>query len=306
MALALEGNPGLKRKSLSLPHYPDRINVPPIKCQGIKTKLVPFILSSIKWNGSGRWVEPFVGSGVVGLNFAPQQALLTDSNVHIIRFFRDMARGELTPDSVREFLHREGTLLLRQGPDYYYEVRQRFNSLPTSHDFLFLNRACFNGVMRFNSRGEFNVPFSKKPDRFRKAYITKIVNQVAHFLRIMKDREWVFEVANWRDTLAHVDEPDFVYADPPYMGRHTDYYSNWNESEASGLLSNLQRLPCGFALSTWKENKYRSNPYLPQESEGLRILTTKHFYHVGSTENLRNEMIEALVVRDGFVTEAPP
>lgn len=306
MALDFQVHPNRLGQGLPLPRSVDRVKVSPIKCQGVKTKLVPFIMSSIKWDGNGRWIEPFVGSGVVALNVAPQRAILTDSNIHIIRFFNDIASGKLTPESVTEHLQREGRILLQRGANYYYEVRDRFNVAPTSHDFLFLNRACFNGVMRFNSKGQYNVPFGKKPERFRQAYITKIVNQIANVSCVLSGRELVFEEANWRDTLARAREDDFVYADPPYMGRHTDYYNNWTEKEAYELLSKLQSLPCGFALSTWKQNKYRVNPYLPRESIGLKILTKSHFYHVGSTENLRNEMEEALVIKDGFVATLEP
>ena len=50
---------------LELPSAVGKVRVPPIKSQGIKTKLVPFIMSSVRWSGSGRWIEPFVGSAVV-------------------------------------------------------------------------------------------------------------------------------------------------------------------------------------------------------------------------------------------------
>ena len=66
-----------------LPKHIDRVVVPPIKCQGIKTKLVDFIASTIKWNGNGRWIEPFVGSGVVLFNIQPEKALASDTNKHI-------------------------------------------------------------------------------------------------------------------------------------------------------------------------------------------------------------------------------
>ena len=129
----------------TLPSQVKRVQVPPIKCQGIKTKLVPFILSEIRWSGTGRWIEPFVGSGVVALNLAPARALLTDVNPHVIRFYQDIADNVVTPQSAKEFLRQEGCELLRKGEEHYYEVRRRFNASPTSHDFLFLNRSCFNG-----------------------------------------------------------------------------------------------------------------------------------------------------------------
>ena len=289
----------------ALPKQVERAHVPPIKCQGIKTKLVPFILGSVKWEGKGRWIEPFVGSGVVVLNASPRLAHLTDTNVHVIRFYRDIVTGGITADSVREHLQREGKLLAESGGEHYYRVRDRFNDNPTSLDFLFLNRSCFNGVMRFNRKGKFNVPFCKKPERFRQAYVTKIVNQVGYLKSVMEEeeRDWHIETADWRDSLAHVTEDDFVYADPPYAGRHTDYYSNWNEQQETELLSRLRQLPCGFALSTWKENKYRRNPRLPTDLPDVVIRTTEHFYHVGPTERLRNSMTEALVLKKGYATD---
>ena len=151
---------------------------------------------------------------------------------------------------VREHLRMEGDLLAERGSDHYYYVRDRFNDNPTSLDFLFLNRSCFNGVMRFNSKGRFNVPFCKKPERFRQAYVTKIANQVSHLESVMQECDWHFETADWRECLAQATEDDFVYADPPYAGRHTDYFSTWNEQQEVQLLCELRQLPCGFALST--------------------------------------------------------
>lgn len=287
----------LMTEYVTLPKRIERVRVPPIKSQGIKTKLVPAILSSIKWDGKGRWIEPFVGSGVVAFNLAPKHALLADTNVHIIRFYQDLADGTLTPKLVREFLESEGELLRRRGEEHYYYVRERFNKAPSSLDFLFLNRACFNGVVRFNRRGEFNVPFCRKPDRFSPAYVTKIVNQVAWVQQLLSSRDWIFRVADWRETLAAAEPGDFVYADPPYAGRHTDYYNRWSGAEAVALGEALLKLPCGFALSTWKRNRYRSNPYLESLPDEVVVKEINHFYHVGSKEAFRGAMQEALVIR---------
>lgn len=86
---------------------------------------------------------------------------------------------------------------------------------------------------------------------------------------------------------------------PPYIGRHTDYYNSWTQADAKRLAEKTQSLKCGFALSMWKENKYRVNDHLNNDWNGLIIREFSHFYHIGSTESLRNEMIEALAIKHG-------
>ena len=282
-----------------------RISVPPIKCQGIKTKLVPFIAESVEWNGEGRWIEPFLGSGVVAFSLAPRSALLADTNPFVIGLYRRIASGELTAQAVRHHLEREGKLLRESGGAYYYEVRDRFNESGDVLDFLFLNRSCFNGLIRFNRQGKFNVPFNHKPGRFAPAYITKIVNQVDRLARLAGDRDWEFRVADWRDTLAECRPGDFVYADPPYLGRFRDYYDSWDDETTAELLDVLSRSPAGFAFSTWSHNRHRRNPLLDRLPAGCVVLTTTHFYHLGATEELRNSIEEALVVREGFHRRPP-
>jgi len=104
---------------VGLPRKLARVGVPPIKCQGIKTKLVSFILGNICWDakGSGRWIEPFLGSGVVILNIAPERALLADTNPHIVGLYQAIQRGEINSSTVREFLVSEGRKLAAGGAD---------------------------------------------------------------------------------------------------------------------------------------------------------------------------------------------
>ena len=127
--------------------------VPPIKSQGIKTKLVDWIASNIEDIQYDRWVEPFMGTGVVGFNIRPKKALMTDSNPHLINFYKKLQSKEITGSIVKEYLTEEGKKLLASNGDYYYEVRKRFNETGSSLDFLFLSRSCFNGMMRFNRKG---------------------------------------------------------------------------------------------------------------------------------------------------------
>jgi len=274
-----------------------KIATPPIKCQGIKTKIVPFIKECIPTSMNGTWIEPFCGSGVVALNVRPQKALLADTNSHIISFYRQIQQQIITPSIVRSFLEEEGRNLLKRGDEYYYEVRARFNEHHHPLDFLFLNRACFNGVMRFNQKGSFNVPFCHKPNRFSPGYVTKIVNQVKNLAEVMQNRQWQFEVLDFRQTFSQATEHDFVYADPPYAGRHVDYFNAWSEEDENTFAQSLKNLPCKFLLSTWHSNTYRENKHFQRHwlKNDFFVRTCEHFYHVGSTEDLRNAMTEALV-----------
>ena len=157
----------------------DKVFVPPIKIQGIKTKLIPLIAEYIYIKKNTTWIEPFMGSGVVGFNLAPHNAIFADVNPYVIQFYKAIQKKDVTPSIARHFLETEGEKLKEGDADYYYEVRNRFNSKHEPLDFLFLNRSCFNGMIRFNKDGLFNVPYGHKPERFAKAYITKIVNQIS-------------------------------------------------------------------------------------------------------------------------------
>ncbi|NUM44279.1 MAG: Dam family site-specific DNA-(adenine-N6)-methyltransferase [Anaerolineales bacterium] len=274
----------------------NKVHVPPIKCQGIKTKLVDWIDSVIHWNNEGTWIEPFVGSGVVGFNMLPKQALFGDSNPHIIRFYEAIQRGEITPQNTRQFLEKEGTILKKAGEAHYYYIRERFNQSHDPLDFLFLNRSCFNGVIRFNQKGAFNVPFGHKPERFAPAYVTKIVNQVAFVADCTKTFQWKFVCQDFRETIALASSKDLIYCDPPYLGRHVDYFNTWDEAQELKLYKALKKSPNRFILSTWHSNAYRKNPYIETLWQEFFILTREHFYHVGAQETNRNPMLEALIM----------
>jgi len=272
-----------------------RTIIPPIKCQGIKTKLVPWIRSIAPDFVTGRWIEPFMGSGVVALNIQPDRALLADSNPHIIRFYQAIQNKEVDFGYAKAFLQREGTLLEKTEGEHYYTVRDRFNKHGDPMDFLFLNRACFNGMIRFNRNGGFNVPFCRKPKRFAPAYITKICNQIKAISDILYVRSYEFLCQDFVSTISSATNQDVIYCDPPYIGRHTDYYNGWDDDHELALNRELKDTQARFILSTWHSNDFRSNEFLSTIWSDFPYLTREHFYHVGAKEDNRNPMLEALV-----------
>ncbi len=272
-----------------------KIFVPPIKSQGIKTKLVEWIKSNAEQVDYDRWVEPFMGTGVVAFNVRPKRALLCDSNPHIIKFYNSLKSKEITSKIVKKYLIKEGEQLLASEGKHYYEIRNRFNENGSSLDFLFLSRSCFNGMMRFNKKGGYNVPFCKKPNRFAQALVTKITNQVENISQIIEKGDFEFKNLDFKETLKNIDSKDLVYCDPPYIGRHVDYFDSWSEEEEIFLRDGLIDANAKFILSTWLSNKYRTNDYIFSVWKEYSISTKEHFYHVGGKESNRNAVYEALL-----------
>lgn len=275
-----------------------KVIVPPIKSQGIKTKLVPWILE-IAPNINGRWIEPFLGTGVVAFNAKYKQAILNDTNPHLINFYKAIQNKTITPGIVRQYLEDEGEALCNaddNGYAHFRFIRDRFNSNYSSLDFLFLSRAGFNGMMRFGKKGNWNIPFCKKPNRFSQAYITKIANQVLKVSSIIRiEPDWLFLNKQFSDIIPLAGENDIIYCDPPYFGRYVDYYNGWSEIDEEILFHLLNETKAKFILSTWHHNDYRENEMIKKFWHKFNILTKDHFYHSGGKVENRRSIVEALV-----------
>ncbi len=275
----------------------EKIYIPPIKIQGIKTKLVPLIKDNVLLEKDTVWVEPFMGSGVVGFNIQPGKAIFADKNPHIINFYNSIKDKRIDSYIVRNFLEIEGKKLEKKDDEYYYEVRERFNEHHSSLDFLFLNRCCFNGMIRFNKDYKFNVPYGHKRQRFSKAYITKIVNQVKHVEEMIRSSDWEFVQQDFGDTITSISfQKAFIYCDPPYIGRHVDYYDSWDLESEERLNELLSRSNNPFMLSTWDYNQYRKNEYIDKLWGFCKKISKEHFYFIGAKETNRNQIMEALLI----------
>lgn len=273
----------------------NKIIVPPIKCQGIKTKLVADIKKQIPKNFDGIWIEPFMGSGVVGFNIQPKNAIFADTNPHIINFYNDIKTGQINEYIAKDFLIYESQKLQKYSDVYYKEVRNRFNTTPNSLDFLFLNRSCFNGMIRFNQKGSFNVPFCKKPNRFNKSYITKITNQIKNIRLVIQINNYNFICDSFENVINKATNNDLIYCDPPYIDRYCDYYNAWSETDEKKLFNNLDNKSCNFILSSWHHNKYRNNKYIESLWGKFNLNFIEHKYFVGGKKETMNDMTEVLI-----------
>lgn len=182
---------------------------PPLKWAGGKRWLIP-ILKEISGNHkTRRLVEPCVGGMAVALGLQPEKALLNDANVHLINFFQWLQKGLSI------------SMPMENDEGFYYRCRERFNKLAgqggefsqeAAQLFYYLNRTGFNGLCRFNNKGEFNVPFGRY----------KTINYVTDFFDYSPAlSKWDFRCGDF-ETL-DIRPNDFIYADPPYDVEFTKY-----------------------------------------------------------------------------------
>ena len=179
---------------------------PPLKWAGGKRWLVPRVRRLWEGHERRRFVEPFCGGLGVAVGLLPRRALLNDVNPHLVNFYRHLGRGFTI------------SLPMENAAETYYTFRKRFNALlAAGHGrtaeaaslFYYLNRTGFNGLCRFNSRGEFNVPFGTYA---RIVYVRDFSSYKPVFSR------WEFSSLDFEALC--LDPGDFVYADPPYSPVH--------------------------------------------------------------------------------------
>jgi DNA adenine methylase len=212
--------------------------VPPLKIQGKKTKIVPQIQilteSLIKDKPNiDTWIEPFFGSGVVGFNTPKQikKIIVSDINPHIINFYKAIQNGELIGDKLKPWLLDMGKKLETGEEDgyvLYREVRDRFNKTKDIKDFLFLSRTSFNGMMRFNKKGEWNLPYCKVPTKLNENIVNTLCNEIDELYKLMQEKKIVFLNQSFEETLKLANDNSIIYCDPPYLGLYTNYFDTWD------------------------------------------------------------------------------
>jgi DNA adenine methylase len=191
---------------------------PPLKWAGGKRWLVPHLLTLWEPYRSRRLVEPLCGGLAVSLGLAPDRALINDLNPHTINFYRWLKKGlrislKMQNDAATFYRHRlRFNQLIRN---------DRANSKEAAGIFYFLNRTCYNGLCRFNSKGEFNVPFGRYKKIIYKKDFTEYVSAFA---------QWDFTCVDFERIPLRTS--DFIYADPPYDVQFTSYSKEafgWDE-----------------------------------------------------------------------------
>ena len=274
--------------------------IPPIKIQGKKTKIVPKIMEIADGLLSEHpeidtWVEPFLGSGVVAFNCPGRikKVIVNDINPHIIKFYKGVADGIITSDRIREVFDIHNQNLLKDGYDYYNQIKDRFNQSFDTMDFLFLTRTGFNGVMRFNNSGKWNVPFCKLNNRLSKNVIDDLASSVDELSRLFKSKEFTFYNQSFEEVIATAPKNSIFYCDPPYYGLQVQYFKGWGKEDEIRLNEMLKDKM--FIYSTWLEDGIRENMMINKYWGEYEIEGKKHKYNVAEKAEKRNQVTEGLI-----------
>ncbi|MEO0352009.1 MAG: DNA adenine methylase [Cyanobacteria bacterium P01_A01_bin.15] len=183
---------------------------PFLKWAGGKRQLVPELLKYVPTD-YGRYYEPFIGGGALLLTLQPIQASISDRNSELINCYQAVKYSvEDLIKNLRQH-HNEAT--------YFYEVRgwdrqaefASKTSVQRAARIIFLNKTCYNGLFRVNSKGQFNAPFG----RYKNPTIADetVLRNVSAYLN---EANVGICQADFAATVAEAGHNDFVYFDPPY------------------------------------------------------------------------------------------
>ncbi len=233
---------------------------PIVKYRGGKSKELPNIIKHIP-EYSGRYIEPFFGGGALYFYLEPDKAIINDINSKLIKFYQDVQnnydnlRKELK--SVEEIYKKnrlEFNNLKKIHPNervedkneaFYYQLRDMFNGLTEKKYseallYFYINKTAYSGMIRYNAKGEFNVPFGRYP-HFNTDLVSPKHSELLKKAEIYNcDYSKIFKMAK---------KDDFMFLDPPYDCVFSDYGNEeykdgFGEENHEKLAEDFRKLKC--------------------------------------------------------------
>lgn len=261
----------------------------PIKWVGSKKKTTSKIISKFS-KKFDTYYELFAGSAVILFNLEPQKAVISDVNEELINFYKVLR------DSPEDLICEIKKQQINENT--YYEIRQwdrssswPFSDLKRATRFLYLNRTCFNGLWRVNSKGFFNTPYGKK-DLVGVDFKLELLRNSSKFLKKVKICKQDFE-----EFLPDIKKNDIVYLDPPYAVNENSYESKYNSKEFTqedqlrvlNFCKELDKKQVQFVLS----NSYSEDMAKMYNDFIIEIVDVKRC--VGPTEKNRRNVKEIII-----------
>ena len=288
----------------------------PLNYTGGKFKLLPQILPLFP-NKIGTFIDLFGGGFNVGINVKANQVIYNDIEEHIVEllnYFKNN-EGNVIIKQIDSLIDEYGlTRTDKYGYEYYgcnssegvskinkkqyLKLREDYNKNKTPILFFTTVMFAFSNKIRFNSKGEFNMPVNKRD------FNNNIRNNLIRFLNKMKKIEVFFYNEDFTKLKINtLSQNDLVYCDPPYLITCASYNENegWNENKEIELLNLLDSLNCKgvkFALSNVLENKGKTNNILKEWAKDYNIHYLNNSYgnsNYHAKDKSNNSTIEVLI-----------
>ena len=199
---------------------------PFLRWAGGKRQLKPTLMQLLPADISKRtYREPFLGGGSLFFALQPNSAVLSDANEHLIKCY-EFVRDH--PILVARYLRLHAA---NDSEAYYYQVRSMYNnsdfSAAQAGRFIYLNKTCFNGIFRVNTKGKYNVPYGKK-----KSPAIPTENELIGIAALLKNAS--LRAASFEKALQNTSSGDFIYLDPPYPPLNgTAYFTHYTSDRFS-------------------------------------------------------------------------
>ena len=188
---------------------------PFVKWAGGKRQVINELLKYVP-DEFDTYYEPFVGGGALLFELSPKKAVINDSNEELMNVYNVLCNEE----KFKKMCNLLNSYETKHNEEFYYNIRNKdrsktaFNRLSDytrAARTIYLNKACFNGLYRVNSKNEFNVPFGKKTHV--NTYEGSNLITVSNYLT-MNDVK-ILSV-DFEEAVKDAKKGDFVYFDPPY------------------------------------------------------------------------------------------
>lgn len=175
------------------------------------------------------YYEPFVGGGALLFELAPKNAVINDFNDELMNVYTCIKDSDKFEKMCKELNHHES----EHSEEYYYKIRnidrdrKKYNKLADykkAARTIYLNKACFNGLYRVNSKNEFNVPFGKK--EHVNTYEGQNLGIICGYLNFNNVK---ILSTDFEEAVKDAKEGDFIYFDPPYDSDKNIFTSYTNE-----------------------------------------------------------------------------
>ena len=177
----------------------------------------------------GTYYEPFVGGGALLFELSPSVAVINDSNEELMNVYNVLCNEE----KFKKMCSVLNTYEAKHSEEFFYDIRNKDRNKNTYNrlaDYtraartIYLNKACFNGLYRVNSKNEFNVPFGKKLKV--NTYDGSNLIVVSNYLTI---NDVKILCADFEEAVSTAKKGDFVYFDPPYDS-DTQTFNSYTET----------------------------------------------------------------------------